>query len=328
MENEVRPVRVVWQKPGERAEGLSYGYTNLTRNIEANIRHDQRAKVALHACQPRSFQPTAGKVNLLLTMWESRDLVEADLRRVRQADALIVPSTFCVDVFRPHVDCPIYLVPLGVDVERLPYCQRVDPRPAKPFRWLSLASPDPRKGYAAIIKAWEARFFNRPDCELYFKSTAHGKDGIETVGNVTLDWRNVDRDEIAGIYAAAHGLLYPSAGEGFGWTPAEAFATGLPVVGTMWSGHADFFNHSNGYPIKHDLGRARPTKNNQASTAEDGRFEVALPVVDSLISQMSAVMKDYHKARKKARLGADLIRRKYTWPLFRYRLAKVVARYA
>lgn len=327
MEDQVRPVRVAWQKPRERAEGISHGYTNLTRNIAANIRNDPRAKVALHCCPAELFQPVAGKVNLLLTMWESRDLVRSDLRQLRQADALIVPSSFCLDIYQPRVDCPVYLVPLGVDVERLSYSKRVDPRPEKPFRWLSLASPDPRKGYAAIIKAWEKNFFDRTDCELYLKSTARGHSGIETRGNAIIDWRNVERDEIAEIYHAANGFLYPSSGEGFGWPPAEALATGLPVVGTMWSGHADFFNRGNGYPVKHSFVRMQTTQKGRESIADDGKFEIALPVTESLAAEMMAVMKDYPRALKKARLGAELISRKYTWPLFRRRLAKVVSRY-
>ncbi|MEA2719950.1 MAG: hypothetical protein QOJ39_1814 [Candidatus Eremiobacteraeota bacterium] len=41
--------------------------------------------------------------------------------------------------------------------------------------------------------------------------------------------------------------------EGFGYTLAEAMALGKPVIGTAWSGPADFMTTSNSFPVRYDI---------------------------------------------------------------------------
>lgn len=43
-------------------------------------------------------------------------------------------------------------------------------------------------------------------------------------------------EELAGLYRAAHVLVQPSRGEGWGRPHVEAMASATPVIATNWSG--------------------------------------------------------------------------------------------
>jgi glycosyltransferase involved in cell wall biosynthesis len=63
-----------------------------------------------------------------------------------------------------------------------------------------------------------------------------------------LGWR--EKNE---MLAAADAYVSLHRSEGFGYTLAEAMALGKPVVGTPWSGPADYMTPSNSYPIRFEL---------------------------------------------------------------------------
>lgn len=53
-------------------------------------------------------------------------------------------------------------------------------------------------------------------------------------------------------YGAVDVLVQPSRGEGWGLPMVEAMACGTPVIGTRWSGPAEFLTEDNGYPLRTD----------------------------------------------------------------------------
>jgi glycosyltransferase involved in cell wall biosynthesis len=61
----------------------------------------------------------------------------------------------------------------------------------------------------------------------------------EAPANVVVDTGAYDELAWRARLAQAAAVLQPSAGEGFGLTPLEAKALGVPSIATGWSGHAD-----------------------------------------------------------------------------------------
>ena len=53
-------------------------------------------------------------------------------------------------------------------------------------------------------------------------------------------------------YGAVDVLVQPSRGEGWGLPMVEAMACGTPVIGTRWSGPAEFLTEENSYPLRTD----------------------------------------------------------------------------
>lgn len=322
-----KPVSLYFHEHLTRAEGVSFGYASLVKNVIQVITHDPHSRLALQVCPLEGYVRVPDRKNVLFSMWESVDIPEDDIPRLRQVDVLIVPSKFCAEVLGAHADCPIHVVPLGVDTETFKYQRRRPPTGGDPWVWFWAASPDPRKGWGIVAKMWEKFFGSRKDVLLWMKTSAAGKNEIQRVGdNIVWDCRTLERKKFVELFYAAHGFLYPSMGEGFGLFAAEALATGLPTVGTSCTGHADFFHAHTGYPVPFERMRMQAITSRR-SIAADGKYEVCVPLGGEMMMTMERVMRHYDKATKKAKRGADLIHTFYTWNRFHSELARVLRRY-
>jgi len=329
--------RVRWSQPMTKSYGGFIGYGNLSRDLGKCITPDDSAPCSLTLADPSLSLEDVGGTKLLYTMWESRDFPRAYVENIEFADVLIVPSRFCHDTFKKHFPKkPIHLLSPAVDSETYTYRRRKKPRVNKgeKFRWLWVNAPDVRKGYHMLAQVWEKTFMKAPWCELYLKTTNNTEDKFERRANAIFDSRFLPKDELVDLYHSAHGFIYPTWGEGFGYTLAEAMATGLPSVATNWSGQTDFMNPAVGYPVDYDFWRVTRELHVSAgggeshSLAEDMKYEISICKVRDMIRQMATVMDKYSPAVEKAQRGARLIRRDYTLEKMAAGLHEIVERYS
>jgi len=316
-------------------DGNAYGYSIHNRRAreavrEAGLTLSDDADVAIHVCPAHRFAPIAGKRNILYTAWEAEDLPPRYVERMRRADAIVVTATFLLPVVRRHVpDVPVFLCHLGVDAAAFPFTRR-EHRPGRTFRFLWIGAPNARKGWELILQAWRV-FAGDPRFELYIKTTVTGQ--RERIDNVVFDSRNYTQRELADLYGSAHAFLFPSFGEGFGLTMAEAMATGLPVIYTPWSAMNDLADASCGYPLRYRMIPARVTNSGglltSASSKTAGRAEGAVRTrlahadAVSLVERMAEVVRDYPRAAAKGERAAARIRRRFTWMRTGRRLARI-----
>ena len=159
-----------------------------------------------------------------------------------------------------------------------------------------------------------------PPVELYVKTSVTGRRAEIPVRGapVIFDSRRLSRAELGRLYRSAHAFLFPSFGEGFGLTMAEAMASGLPVLFTPWSAMRDLADESCGYPLRYELVRH--------DLAGDGTTPVtfARASAEDLLRRMIEVMTDYERALRKGRLARSRIRREFTWERTGRTLAKIV----
>jgi len=314
-------------------DGNSFGYS--IHNDEARralvrtgVELDSRAPVAVHVAPAHRFGPVEGKLNVLYTAWESTDLTPSLRAGLERADAVAVTARFLVGPFRRAVPGkPVEYCPLGVSAEDFPFHERSWPR-ARPFRFLWLGAPNERKGWGLVREAW--RGFARlrclgsrvPPAELYVKTSVTGR--LEEVpvrgARIVFDSRRLSRPELARLYRSAHCFLFPSFGEGFGLTMAEALATGLPAIFTPWSATADLADERSGYPVSYRLVRH--------DLAGEGTAPVTFARAYSadILRRMLEVMADHPRALRKGRLAARRVRERFTWDRTGRALASLIGK--
>lgn len=326
-------LRVAWPTEYEGL-GNSFGYAVHNEEarraaVRAGIEPDPEAPLALHVAPAHLFRPLPGKHNILYTAWESTDLTPSFRDGLMRADAVIVTASFLLDaVRRAAPGRPVYLCHLGVDAGSFPFKMRRPPPAGRPFRFLWVGAPNARKGWQVVREAWRmfvslgAMGVRLPKAELYLKTTVTDRfERIDLPGaRIIFDSRRLPRGELARLYGSAHAFLFPSFGEGFGLTLAEAMATGLPALFTDWSAMRDFADRSTGFPLKYELARCEldPDRGVSATFARVSPSE--------LLKRMIEVMRDYRRATLKGRRAARRIREEFTWDRTGSRLASIIRR--
>ncbi len=306
--------------------------------VAAGVTLDDESPVALHVCPPHQFRPIDGKKNIIFTAWESPDLPGDWQKLLAGAARIVVTSKFLLEPLAAMFPSrwqsgAITACPLGVDFEEFPYIDRslggLRPnfrehgrRGAVPFRYLWVGAPNARKGAFHVLEAWRAFQHNR-GFELYLKTSlpddSPTRKGLRRMGNVIYDDRRVEREELLGIYHRAHCFVFPSLGEGFGLTFAEALATGLPAIYTPWTSLADIAppELGLGFPVKFSLG----TQNWETLGVV---AKVANADIVDLVQVMIAVKNDPLGAFQRGKLAADHLRSNFTWQRCGQRLRDVI----
>jgi glycosyltransferase involved in cell wall biosynthesis len=235
--------------------GPTRGYRTVSENLraaltEAGVEWTEDAATWLHVCPPHLYTGEPGRVNALLTMFES-DQVPPDLVwRVSQADVLLVPCEHNRTVLKwAGYRKPIRVVPLAMADA---HAVDVPLRPDGPFRFLWVGQPSSRKGPHLVNDAFREAFAGRESVELVMKTVpnAGAHAGFETgVGRVRVIARAYTDAEMAALYRSAHAFVFPSYGEGWGLPVLEAMAAGCLVLAPVHTGIADFFDPTVGWAL-------------------------------------------------------------------------------
>jgi glycosyltransferase involved in cell wall biosynthesis len=121
--------------------------------------------------------------------------------------------------------------------------------------------------------------------------------------------REMDRNELAGMFRACDLLLHPYRGEGFGMPVLEALACGLPVMVSSGGSTDDFCDNRSAVRI--------PTRRHfpRMRGAYEFRPHVLEPDSSALVSQLTQTLQRLAGVRQVARAVAGEVRARYTWDL-------------
>lgn len=206
--------------------------------------HYEGQKVGLLYNYPYTVESMRTDVRLVYTMFESSKIPEDFIEPLLAADEVIVPSRFCQEVFaRDGIKSTV--VPLGYDGSVFYPRHRKPVENGEPYVFIHYDGFNMRKGFKEVFEAFTKEFGKDPAVKLIIK-TVQNHPPIPVIPaaypNIEVISAEYTPKELCDLLARAHCMVYPSRGEGFGITPLEAMATGLPAIVPNAHGIAEYFN--------------------------------------------------------------------------------------
>ncbi len=263
----------------------------LNNLIEDAITYDElrmAEDIALLSFHHPFLQAYRKKINIIYTMIESYSLNERTIQMMDSCyDKFIVPTKFVKNVLTKYVDEErVEIVPLGVDVslnhpgiekEQEIEFKRFDfdhfllePAREKPkgLKFLYCGRFSHRKGTDLALQAFAEEFSSKDDVSLVLFALPEFDEGLghlyKNLRAILSKWRNKSlapificeesySDKNRSLpYSWGDVFLFPSRGEGFGMTPLEAGACGLPLICSDNSGLSDFISDKTSFVIETD----------------------------------------------------------------------------
>jgi glycosyltransferase involved in cell wall biosynthesis len=134
----------------------------------------------------------------------------------------------------------------GVELDDLPVVDRENPEWS--WRLLHVGRLERRKGIAVAVRAL-AELPHQATLDVVGRGDETVRGELEALAAELgvadrVRFSSVEREELAGIYAAADAVVFPTLwDEPFGLVPLEAMACGTPVVATGTGGSGEFLAH-------------------------------------------------------------------------------------
>ena len=246
-ENANDPNVLYFQSVTSKGRGDGYGTSAkhmLEALHEAGVKTSEsfnNQNIGLLYHSPYSIMRMETRFRILFTMFESSKIPDDWKDILKLADMVIVPSTWCQEVFgRAGVETRV--VPLGYDDKVFKYIERPE---RKPFTFLHYDAFNTRKGHFEVFNAFEKAFGNSDKVKMIFKTTRPQISvplSPSQYPNIECIYGDVPQTELVDIINRSDCFVFPSRGEGFGTTPLEAMATGLPAIVPNAHGISEYFN--------------------------------------------------------------------------------------
>jgi glycosyltransferase involved in cell wall biosynthesis len=297
-------------QPGDRSS---------SRRVAVHVRHQW----------PPCFVPPPAGHWVVIQPWEYGSLPRSWVEPiVREVDEVWAWTRYVRDCYvSSGVPAErVHVVPLGVDPRRFhPGAPRFALQTRKPFRFLFVGGTIHRKGIDVLLEAYAETFTATDPVCLVIKdfggtSFYRGQTAAEHIRRIRsradapeiehID-RELDGDELAGLYTACNCLVHPYRGEGFGLPIAEAMACGLPVIVTGSGAAMDFCNEENAYLIPARIIRFREKQIGGLETVDYPWL--AEPDRAALGDLLRTVVDRPAVAEARGRSAAAHIRAHFTW---------------
>ena len=232
------------------AVGFGYAAQHIVKSL-TSLGHictyaNPKADLQINFTQPSLYKLHKSQYQIGYTPWESTGMIDEWREKMNLCDEVWATSDWVAEVFKNNgVTKPIYVYNHGIEEAWVPKKRIL--KDGKPFKFLHIGEPAPRKGGQMVVDAFIKLFGNNPDYELTIK--AHNSNTIRVYdkdGNLTLPhmlYKNIKLiteeysiEKLIKLHYEHHCLIYPSWGEGFGFIPLQALASGMPVISTyQWA---------------------------------------------------------------------------------------------
>lgn len=235
-----------WER---REDMLPEHFAELTDEHKAILEKPfTQERLGIIKTTPSLFYKNTSQFRIGYTMVENTKVGAGWVKYCNEMDALFVPSSYLVKVFKDSgITPPVVAVKQGIDSRKFPFVKR--PSKTK-YIFGTVGYQDERKNWTDLVQAFTSEFAPEEEVELwiknsnpYFSQMAFKDQRIKVVN------RYYTFNEMLDFYRLIDCFVFPSHAEGSGLPPREAMATGLPVILTNWSGLTEMCNPQITYPI-------------------------------------------------------------------------------
>lgn len=264
-------------------------------------------KVAILFHNPYGIASIEAPYRIIYTMFESDKIPDDWGEYLKVADLVLVPSKWCQSIFA-KAGIKSEVVPLGYDSSIYKYVHRENKRKAnKPFVFLHYNAFNARKGFTEVFKAFVKAFDPTEPVKMIFKTTLeHIPLPItpQEYPNIQVILGKTSELELNNIIKQADCFVFPSRGEGFGITPLETMATGMPAIVPNAHGITEYFNTDYMYEVK--VAETCPALYSRYKGQDVGKMIVC--DVDDLARQMRYVYEHQDEAMAKGEKASEYVK--------------------
>lgn len=289
------------------------GKTQGTRDqlvFAAQNREMQQGGAMVWHDQPREqWQFSPFERNVAIVPFETTRVPRSWVGRINGFKALLVPCKQNIQMFRDSgVVIPIELIHWGVDERQFHPIPRKD---TGVFTFGHMGALSLRKGTDVLVKAFQEAFPTEKDVRLLCKSSFPTYPFGVQDKRVEVHLNTWPHDEIlTNFFGRVDCFVFPTRGEGFGLTPLEAMATGIPAIVTGWSGPLEYMNPEVGWTIDHTFS---PAKNFSEVIYKEDCGEWAEPSKDHLVALMRHTYQNRDEVRAKGVAAAQYVKENWLW---------------
>ena len=235
--------------------GYGYATKNIVQSLN-NLGHrtpfqDPKSPVQLNFSQPEFYKMHKDQYQISYTPWESTVIPEIWHENLKLCDEIWTTSDWCANVFEDNGYKDVKVFPHGIDPIWQPKKRIIKDK----IKFLHLGEPAPRKAGQMVVDAFIYLFGNDPNYHLTIKAAGHNTTRVfnnfidrsiigvpnEMFSNITINDKMLNDEELLDLYYDHDVLVYPSYGEGFGFIPLQALASGMPTICTAAWAHYDNF---------------------------------------------------------------------------------------
>ena len=267
-----------------KRRAVKYGYW-----LNKNYQHQE---VGLCYHLPNTLSLVKTPIKISYTMFETNKYPDFWEPFLKEADLVCVPSKFCADIMKENFGIEPEVVPLGYDPEFFYYIER-ERTEDHVFTFLHYDAFKWRKGWDLIFTAFNQEFGEDggDNVKLIYKTTLPWSPPLWEYKKIQVIKGIYAQDEMVEIMREADVFVFPSRGEGFGLTPLEAMATGIPAIIPNTTGFTEYYRDI-GYPLETTPIKARYDNEELRQLELGNYFE---PTIPSLRIAMRKSYEDWKK---------------------------------
>lgn len=237
------------------SNGYGYAGLNIVESLKAlgcEVPYsDPRQPVQLNFSQPEHFKLHRGQYQIGYTPWESTTIPQRWLPFMQACDEIWTTSDWCANVFEDNGFKDVKVYPHGIQDIWTPKKRE----PNGVIKFLHVGEPAPRKAGQMVVDAFIKLFGNNPNYHLTIKAYKTNTTRVynnyidmnilgvpnELYSNISIVTEDLSDQDLVKLYHDHDVLVYPSYGEGFGFIPLQALATGMPTICTSGWAHYEKF---------------------------------------------------------------------------------------